>query len=119
MIKMVNETSAYRPADDTVVTVQWWSGFVRPVDAVLILENGRLHTKRPVASRQAEVWFNRASAMLPQHLTDDQARRRLDAAGVTVEQCRSVKCQADLPIGGLWCNKCGRPQPVAMAGDLV
>lgn len=114
MIKLLGENSALRP-DGTVVTVQWWSGFVRKVDAVLILENGRVHTKRPTPSGQAQVWFDRAKSMLPEHLTDAQARQRLDLAGVPVEQCIGAECGADLPIGGMWCKECGQPQPVATA----
>lgn len=108
---IIEQFHAYRTASDTVVTVQRWTGFRGGRHAYVLITGDAVTTQRAGSPGHVLDTYRSVTATLAADLvlTEDQARDRLEHAGLSRQrQCRS--CDEKLPIGGLYCLICGLNQ---------
>lgn len=96
-----------------LIIAQRWAGFSHDRHAFVICVNDEITGQRAGFPQQVERDFAAASGQIrPHQITEEQARDRLERMSRPRERrCEGELCRARLPLGGLYCVRCGLPGP--------
>lgn len=107
------QTIGYRRDTFKIIVVQHWTGFSAGRHALAISVNDAITAKRAGSPTAVQRDYDTAAATLRQLVvTETQARDLLERQSKPRERhCEDRQCNARLPLGGLYCTRCGLPGP--------
>jgi hypothetical protein len=117
VFRLLNQAMGLQRDACRLTVVQHWSGFSADRHALCISVNDAVTTKRAQSASAVRAQFAEIMDMLvPFPITEDQARDWLaDNGRPRYRHCTG--CAAQLPLGGLYCTRCGLPGTVPIGGD--
>ncbi len=99
----------YRPDTYRIIVAQHWTGFPGGRDAFAISVNDQVTGKRLGTPDIVAREYAAAAALLSHHrVTEDHARDLLERQQRPRER-HCEQCRTRLPLGGLYCTRCGLP----------
>lgn len=115
-ITLVQELFAYVDTggeDDKVVALQLWKGFARGQSGFVMVVNGAVEQQHNGPASKMTGRFTAAGSVYPASAivdADDAYTHLRRITSADLARCADRECLTVLPMGGLWCARCGRPQ---------